>query len=61
MILAKSREMTDKIAVYLNSLKRCKIAIEQKLEHTRDNDKKDDLKIMHHNITVLMEHAQRDL
>jgi len=61
MILAKSRGMTDKIAVYLNSITRCKMAIEQKIHKTRDSDKKEDLKIMHHNIVILMEHAQKDL
>lgn len=61
MILAKNRGMTDKTAVYVSSIKRCKMAIEQKLENVRDSDKKDDLKIMHHNICILLEHAQKDL
>jgi predicted ATP-binding protein involved in virulence len=61
MILAKDRGMTDKTTTYLNSLKRLKMAIEQKLKSTRDHDKKEDLKIMHHNVCILMEHAEKDL
>lgn len=61
MILAKNHGMTDKINVYISSLKRFKMTVEQKLAKMRDADKKDDLIIMHHNITILMEHAMKDL
>jgi len=60
MVLAKDRGMTDKVAVYVNSIRRCKMALEQKVAKTRDSDKKQDLKIMHHNICVLLEHAEKD-
>ena len=61
MILAKDRGMTDKTTTYLTSLKRLKMALEQKLKKTRDHDKKEDLKIMHHNTCILLEHAEKDL
>jgi predicted ATP-binding protein involved in virulence len=61
MILAKDRGMTDKTTTYLSSLKRLKMALEQKLKSTRDHDKKEDLKIMHHNTCILIEHAEKDL
>jgi len=61
MILAKNNGMTDKTTTYLNSLKRLEMAIEQKLKHIKDKDKKDDLMIMHKNVCVLREHAEKDL
>lgn len=61
MVLAKNHGMTDKTSTYLNSLKRLKIALEQKLKSTRDHDKKEDIKIMHHNTCILIEHAEKDL
>jgi hypothetical protein len=61
MILAKSHGMTDKTTTYLNSLKRLKMAIEQKMKAMHDKDKKEDLKIMHHNVCILIEHAEKDL
>jgi hypothetical protein len=61
MVLAKSRGMVDKTAVYKSSVKRLKMAIEQKLAHIRDTDKKDDLEIMHKNVCILLEHVEKDL
>ena len=61
MILAKDRGMTDKTTTYLHSLKRLKMALEQKMKKTRDPDHKEDLKIMHHNVCILCEHAEKDL
>lgn len=60
MILAKSRGMDDKITLYKTSLSRFKHSIEHKLKHTKDSDRKHDLKVMHHNICVLMEHVDKD-
>lgn len=60
MVLAKNYGMMDKIAVYKTSLQRFKCALENKIKHTRDFDKKEDLRIMHHNITILIEHAHKD-
>jgi len=61
MILAKNHGMTDKTTTYLNSLKRLKMAIEQKTKSMKDHDKKEDLKVMYDNTCVLMEHAEKDL
>lgn len=61
MILAKDQGMTDKTTTYLNSMKRLKMAIEQKLKSTRDHDRKEDLMVMHKNVCVLMEHSEKDL
>jgi hypothetical protein len=60
MVLAKSRGMTDKIQVYIHSLQRLKMAIEQKINKVNDKDHKDDLKIMHTNISILLEHSKKD-
>lgn len=61
MILAKSKGMNDKIVEYKNSLDRLHKAIQHKLVvHTCDEDNKDDLMIMHHNVGVLKEHVTKD-
>ena len=61
MILAKSRGMTYKTTVYKHSIERLKKAIEDKIASTKDYDKKNDLKIMHENILILWNHANKDL
>ena len=61
MILAKSYGMMDKVSIYKASVKRIICAIEQKIKNIKDSDKIDDLKIMHHNMTILWEHIQVDL
>ena len=60
MILAKSYGMSDKIAVYKTSLHRFKCAVEKKIKNTRDHDRKEDLRILHHNIMILTEHVDKD-
>jgi hypothetical protein len=50
MILAKDKGMTDKISVYINSIYRIHMAIEQKIKKTNDLDKKEDLQIMLDNV-----------
>lgn len=61
MILAKERGMNDKTMVYKNSIKRLKESIEYKIKQIHDKDKKEDLKIMWHNVNTLMKHAEMDL
>jgi hypothetical protein len=61
MVLAKHKGYKDKTNCYLNSINRLKIAIEDKMNHIHDNDKKEDLEIMLHNVKILQEHAKRDL
>jgi len=61
MILAKKRGMNDKVMEYKNSVNRLEKAIEHKLKyHTKDADRKDDLRIMLENVEVLKEHVEMD-
>ena len=60
MVLAQSYGMTDKVAVYKSSVKRLKCALENKIKNTKDSDKIQDLRIMHHNVCILMEHVAKD-
>jgi hypothetical protein len=60
MVLAKEYGMLDKVAVYKASIRRIKCALEKKIKHLRDYDKKEDLRLLHHNICCLMEHVDKD-
>ena len=61
MILAKKNGWHDKVESYRNSIRRLKQAIEHSLKHhTRDHDRKEDLRIMWNNVCVLDEHATHD-
>lgn len=61
MILAKERGLNEKVIEYKNSLNRLEKAIEHKLNHhTKDTDRKEDLKIMLENVAVLKEHVEKD-
>jgi hypothetical protein len=60
MVLAQERGHHDKIACYKKSIQRLKKELEAKMETIENHDKKTDLKLMHHNICVLMEHANKD-
>jgi len=60
MVLAKSHGMTDKIAVYKTSLIRLKHSLEEKIKSTREKDRKDDLYVLHMNVSTLIEHAEKD-
>jgi hypothetical protein len=61
MILAKDRGMIDQTSTYLNSMKRLKNALQHKIKSMREHDKKEDLKIMLHNLCILCKHAEKDL
>jgi len=60
MVLAKTHGHEDKVKEYKNSLKRLKEAIEHKLTHVTENDINHDLMIMHHNVEILIDHADKD-
>lgn len=60
MILAKDKGMTDKISVYVNSIYRIHMAIEQKIKKTSDKDRIQDLQIMLDNVKILLAHVQKD-
>lgn len=60
MVLAKSKGMSDKIQVYINSVHRLKNAIEDKKTKVYDADKVEDLRIMSANLDVLLKHIHKD-
>jgi len=60
MVLAKSKGMSDKIQVYINSVHRLKQAIEDKKNKVYDADKVEDLRIMSANLDVLLKHIHKD-
>jgi len=60
IVLAKSRGNTDKILAYINSLNGLKTAIEEKINKVHAKDHKADLKIMHTNISFLLERSKKD-
>jgi hypothetical protein len=60
MVLAHARGHNDKIACYKKSLQRLKRELEAKIEEVECHDKKTDLKLMHHNICILIDHVNKD-
>jgi|LauGreSBDMM110SN_4_FD.fasta_scaffold40042_1 predicted ATP-binding protein involved in virulence len=60
MILADQKGYTDKITSYKASLERLKDAIETKMQNVHESDRKEDLKIMHENLMILMSHVNKD-
>ena len=60
MVLAKSKGMSDKIQVYINSVHRLKQAIEDKKTKVYDADKVEDLRIMSTHLDVLLKHIRKD-
>jgi len=60
MVLAKARGHKDKIKSNINSLYRLCKASHQKIEKLHEIDRKDDLQILHHNLGILIAHAERD-
>ena len=60
MVLEKERGMTDKVKVYVNSVYRIHMAIEQKMKKTEDTDRMEDLRVIRKNIQILLVHVQKD-
>jgi len=60
MILAKEYGYDEKIACYKKSLGRLHDKLECKIKSVHDEDKKDDLKIMHGNVMTLINHVKND-
>jgi len=60
MIIAKSKGMSDKIQVYINSVHRLKEAIEDKKIKVYDADKVEDLRIMSSHLDILLKHIHKD-
>jgi len=60
MLLAQRNGWNDKVMTYKNAVHRLEEAILFKHQHTKDSDKKMDLKIMLENVKVLKEHIHQD-
>ena len=60
MILASYRGETDKIETYKRSLIRLKNALEERAKYMNDQDKKQDLMILHRDLMRLMSHVKMD-
>lgn len=61
MVLAKYRGYTDKVSSYLTSLQLLKEALEHKLTHLKEHDRKEDVHIMLDSLHILIDHANKDL
>jgi hypothetical protein len=61
MILAKDKGYNHKIKDYKDSLIRLKKTIEKKIEETEEKDRIDDLKILHYDVSVLIEFVNHKL
>lgn len=59
MILADHHEYKDKIVSYKSSLARLKDKLECKIKSVKTEDKKEDLKIMHDNVKILIKHVKK--
>lgn len=60
MVLANHHGYKDKIVAYKSSLNRLKDKLECKIKSIKDEDKKDDLEIMHANVKELIKHVKKD-
>ena len=60
MLLARDHGYHEKIVAYKAGLNHLCSAIEYKIKHTREADRKEDLKILLHNTHILMDHVSKD-
>ena len=60
MVLAKKHGYYDKIKCYKHSLYRLKDAIETRLKVIKEEDRAYDLKMMLNNVSILIDHANKD-
>lgn len=60
MVLAHAHGHHDKVNTYKHSLQRLKQAIEMKIEQIHEVDRIDDLKILHANLLILIQHVHGD-
>jgi len=60
MLLAKKRGHMEKVQVYKQSLMHLKNDLEQRIKYMKDTDRKQDLKTMHSDLLVLIEHTNKD-
>jgi hypothetical protein len=60
MILAKDKGMNEKIDNYKMCLEHLHQSLKNKIKDVNDIDKKHDLKLMCHNIVLLIKHVNKD-
>jgi hypothetical protein len=60
MVLAQHKGYNDKIICYKNEIKRLEMSLKDKISKIKDEDKKEDLKILLGYIKVLKEHVKKD-
>ena len=60
MILAHDKGLDDKIKSYKITLHHLHHSLELKMNEIKDADKKHDLKLMHHNVELLIQHVAKD-
>jgi hypothetical protein len=60
MILAKDKGYNDKIRTYITSVHRLRDSLEHKVRHVKESDRADDLRIMHQNVLLLINHVEKD-
>ena len=60
MVLAYDRHYDEKVNCYKVSLKRLRDKLKCKIDSVRDEDKRDDLKIMHKDVLKLIKHVDKD-
>jgi hypothetical protein len=60
MVLSHHKGYDDKIICYKNEIKRLESALKDKIKTIKDEDKKEDLKILLDYVKVLKEHVKKD-
>ena len=60
MILAQDKKLNEKIEVYKMSLRLLHQSLDKKMKDIKDTDKKSDLKLMKHNVELLIKHVHKD-
>jgi len=59
MLLAKQHKRLSKVKNYVQSIKHLQDSLVYKINLTRDQDRRDDLKILLENTEVLLKHASK--
>ena len=61
MVLAKNKNMTDKVAMYKKSLMRLEEKLQCKMTNLHEIDRKNDIHIMYDNVKILCDYANKQL
>lgn len=60
MLLAKRDGYNTKLKSYKEGVMNLKEALEEKLASTRDQDRKEDIRLLHKNTLTLLKHLEKD-